>query len=104
MPDQAERFSSSSCLAVFDVTTKPWRLLRASVAMLWLTIPMTSPFRFNMGPPELLASLVASAWKNAARGMVRYAALGARRALVDPALNGWAAAPTLGTLARAGTV
>src|SRR2546428_7318416 len=87
MPDQAERFSSSSCLTVFDVTTKPWRLLRASVAMLWLTIPMTSPFRLNMGPPELLASMVASAWKNSARGMVRYAVLGDNRALSEPKLS-----------------
>src|SRR6266704_3331020 len=87
IPDQAERFSSSSCLAVFDVTTKPWRLLRASVAMLWLTIPMTSPFRLNMCPPELLASMVASAWKNSARGMVRYAVLGAQRALMEPTLS-----------------
>jgi len=87
MPDQAERFSRSRCLAVFDVTTKPWRLLRASVAMLWLTIPMTSPFRLNMGPPELPASMVASAWKNSARGMVRYAVLGAQRALMEPTLS-----------------
>src|SRR5262249_8874221 len=87
MPDQAERLSSSSCLAVFDVTTKPWRLLRASVAMLRLTIPMTSPFRLNMGPPELPASMVASAWKNSARGMVRYAVLGAQRALMEPTLS-----------------
>ena len=85
--DPTARFPSSSCLAVFDVTTKPCWSLLSPVEMLSLTIPMTSPLRLNIGPPELPASIVASAWKNSARGIVRYAVLGAQRALMEPTLS-----------------
>src|SRR5881296_3928039 len=83
----ADRVSSSSCLAVFDVTTKPCWSPLSPVEMLWLTIPTTSPLRLNMGPPELPASIVASAWKNSASGIVRYAVFGAQRALMEPTLS-----------------
>src|SRR5262249_20326985 len=38
-----DRFSSSNCLAVFDVTTKPCWSLQSPVEIFWLTMPMISP-------------------------------------------------------------
>src|SRR5436305_1187016 len=68
-PDQNERFSSRSCLAVFRVTTNPRPSLPPLLEMLWLTIPMTSPFMLNMGPPEFPVLMTASVWKNSASGI-----------------------------------
>jgi hypothetical protein len=51
-PPQKDRFSSSSFLAVFIVTTNPSPSLPPLFEMLWLTMPITPPFMANMGPPE----------------------------------------------------
>ena len=48
--------------------------------MLWLTIPITSPFVANIGPPEFPVLMVAVVWKNSASGMVLYTVLGFQRA------------------------
>lgn len=66
--------------AVFIVTTKPSE-------MVWLTMPMTSPAMLNMGPPELPVLMLASVWKNSARGIALYMVLGAHRALIQPTLR-----------------
>jgi hypothetical protein len=71
IPDQNERFSGNSRLAVFSVTTKPRPSLPPLFEMLWLTIPMASPLRLNMGPPKLPVLITASVWKNSASGMAR---------------------------------
>ena len=55
---------------MFIVTTKPSPSLPPLLEMLWLTIPMTSPFMLNIGPPELPVLMAASVWKNSASGMV----------------------------------
>src|SRR5262249_56716827 len=89
-PAQNDRFSSRSCLAVFIVTTKPRPSLPPLLEMLWLTIPITSPFIANMGPPELPVLIVAVVWKNSASGIVLYTVLGAHRALMNPALSEYA--------------
>src|SRR5215475_11697535 len=99
-PDQNDLFSSSSSLAVLSVTTKPSPSLPPLFEMLWLTIPITSPFMLNMGPPELPVLIVASVWKNSASGMVLYTVLGAQRALMYPTLSEWLrpyGAPTMMT-------
>ena len=86
-PLQNDRFSSRSCLAVFPVTTKPRPSLPPLLEMLWLTMPITSPFMLNIGPPEFPVLMTASVWKNSARGMARYTVFGAQRALIQPTLS-----------------
>jgi hypothetical protein len=49
-PLQNDGRSRRSCLAVLMLTTKPSPSLPPPLEMLWLTIPMTSPFMLNMGP------------------------------------------------------
>src|SRR5439155_24954739 len=61
--------SIRSFCAELIVTTKPRPSLPPDFEMLWLTVPMTSPARLNMGPPELPVLIVAVVWKNSARGM-----------------------------------
>src|SRR5215510_1462980 len=121
-PDQNDFFSSKSCLAVFIVTTNPRPSLPPLLEMLWLTIPMTSPFIANMGPPELPVLIEAVVWKNSASGIVLYTVLGGHRALMYPALSEydspygaptmitgsptctWFELPILATFAFAGTL
>ena len=86
-PLQKDFFSSSSFFAVFMVTTKPSPSLPPLLEMLWLTMPITSPFMAKMGPPELPVLMVAVVWKNSASGMVLYTVFGAQRALIRPALS-----------------
>src|SRR5215468_10106473 len=86
-PPQNDFFSSRSCLAVFIVTTNPSPSLPPLFEMLWLTIPMTSPFIANMGPPELPVLIVAVVWKNSASGIVLYTVLGGHLALMYPTLR-----------------
>ena len=66
----SDGFASSSRLAAFNVTTKPCGPVVSPFEMLWLTMPITSPWRLNIGPPEFSVSMAASVWKNSARGMV----------------------------------
>ena len=69
------------------VTTKPSPSLPPLLEMLWLTMPITSPFMPNIGPPELPVLMVAVVWKNSASGIVLYTVLGFHRALIKPALK-----------------
>jgi hypothetical protein len=55
--------------------------------MLWLTIPISSPARVNIGPPELPVLITASVWKNSASGKSLVTVLGAHRALTIPWLS-----------------
>jgi hypothetical protein len=55
--------------------------------MLWLTIPIRSPARLNIGPPELPVLMTASVWKNSASGKSRVTVSGSHRALMIPALS-----------------
>src|SRR5262245_48003258 len=87
MPVQNDFFSRRSWRAVLAVTTKPRPSLPPLFEMLWLTTPMTSPAVLKRGPPELPVLMVASVWKNSARGMVLYTVLGAHRALMKPTLR-----------------
>jgi hypothetical protein len=64
-----DRGSSRSCFAVFIVTTKPRPSLPPLLEMTWLTMPTTSPAMLNIGPPELPTLMLASVWKNSARGI-----------------------------------
>src|SRR5262249_47637680 len=86
-PAQNDRFCSRSCFAVLMVTTNPSPSLPPLLEMLWLTMPTTSPFMANIGPPELPVLMVAVVWKNSASGMVLYTVLGFHRALIRPALS-----------------
>ena len=72
---------------MFIVTTKPSPSLPPLFEMLWLTMPMTSPFMSNIGPPELPVLIVASVWKNSASGIVLYTVFGGHRALIYPTLS-----------------
>src|SRR6266542_2033754 len=89
MPLQKDLRSRRSFLAVLMVTTKPSPSLPPDFEMLWLTMPMTSPARLNMGPPEFPVLMVAVVWKNSARGMLLYTVLGGQRALIQPTLIEW---------------
>ena len=82
------RFRSTSRLfTVFEVTTKPSPSLPPDFVMLWLTIPISSPARVNIGPPELPVLITASVWKNSASGKSLVTVSAAHRALMIPWLS-----------------
>src|SRR5207245_9464170 len=84
-PLQNDGRSRSSFLAVLMVTTKPSPSLPPDLEMLWLTMPMTSPAMFNIGPPELPVLMVASVWRHPARRRERYTRLAGHLALAPRA-------------------
>lgn len=53
------------------MTTKPSPSLPPDFVIMWLTMPMTWPAWLNIGPPEFQVLMVASVWKNSARGKSR---------------------------------
>ena len=69
------------------MTTKPSPSLPPDFEMLWLTIPISSPARVNIGPPELPVLITASVWKNSASGKSLVTVLGGHRALMIPSLR-----------------
>ena len=69
------------------MTTKPRPSLPPDFEMLWLTIPIISPARVNIGPPELPVLITASVWKNSASGKSLVTVSGAHRALMIPWLS-----------------
>src|SRR5262245_50320446 len=82
--------STSSFFTVFAVTTNPSPSLPPDLVMLWLTIPIKSPARLNIGPPELPVLMTASVWKNSASGKSLVTVSASHRALMIPALSEWA--------------
>jgi hypothetical protein len=83
-PNHPRLRSTSSFLTVFVVTTKPSPSLPPDFVMLWLMIPISSPARVNIGPPELPVLITASVWKNSARGNSLVIVSGGHRALMIP--------------------
>src|SRR5262249_60981135 len=79
----------TSLFAYFRVTSKPRPSRPPDFERFWLTMPMTSPARLNIGPPEFPVLIVAVVWKNSASGMSRKIVLGAQRALIHPTLIEW---------------
>jgi hypothetical protein len=75
--------SIRSFFTVFAVTTKPRPSLPPDLVMLWLTMPIRSPARLNIGPPELPVLMTASVWKNSASGKSGDVS-GSQRALMIP--------------------
>ena len=69
-PDQNDFFSQQELLGRVQRDHEAQPLAAPPLEMLWLTMPTTSPFMANMGPPELPVLIVASVWKNSASGIV----------------------------------
>ena len=88
-PYQRRLRSSMNFRTVFEVTTNPRPSLPPDFVMLWLTMPISSPARLNIGPPEFPVLMTASVWKNWASGKSLVTVSGSQRALMTPVLSEW---------------